>query len=102
MTGSETGRPEEEIELLRAEVRRLREQNKASSDAWTKRTAAMESEIARTKALFERAARWVDEQGEKPWWTESTYGRYAAVLMMERAEKAEAALRDGKVTQSSD
>jgi hypothetical protein len=74
------------------EIDRLRRQNKESSDAWTRRTAEMESQIARTKALFERAQQWVDEQKEKPWWTESTYGKYAAALMLERAERAEAQL----------
>lgn len=52
----------------------------------------MESEIDHTRALFKKAQQWVDEHGDIEWWRESVYGKYAAVLMMERAEAAEAAL----------
>ena len=45
---------------LEATVQRLREQNKTSSDAWTKRTADMESQLAKVKADYQRANEFID------------------------------------------
>jgi multidrug resistance efflux pump len=68
---------------LRADVQRLREQNKASSDEWTKRTAAMESELARRRQDVRRGVRLLNEavgRGDQIGWSDNDLHQMVAYL----------------------
>jgi hypothetical protein len=99
----------EMLNLLKAgedEVARLRAQNKESSDAWTKRTAKMEKDLAYFRGLFGRAIKWATKThsgGKCPICHQplppsqasriaghSQYG--GALVALDYAEKLEAAL----------
>ena len=69
-------------------VERLRAQNKASSDEWTKRTAQQTSELAGLKHLMEEAYRY-HRKGNIGI---STYGQAALAEALRLADDAEAEL----------
>lgn len=77
-----TGRVEE----LNGDVQRLREQNKASSDEWTRRHADVQSKYDVLCADMRRAREFHEadmrRQGKHPWTGISTYGQMAAALVI--------------------